>query len=155
MPFGDMKLNMEVDEEGCNKCHGASSPVHSSNGDIARVTIPLECIYQRIAIWKGTKKGERPMNGNLGCCIRDYINEPLTGSRLLDLQKDLEIELAQVVPEMPVTRVKVWSDERNKVSIESYIGDFEVNFTASAAELDQLHESLYSAMKDLRVGIFS
>lgn len=155
MPFGDTRLNMEFDEEGYNKCHGTGSPVHSSNGDTARVTDPLECIHQRIGIWKATKKGERPMNGRLGCCIRDYINEPLTGSRMLDLQRDVENELKELIPEYPVANVKVWSDERNKVSISSFIGQFEVNFSASAVELDELHRNLVNSMKGLRMGIFT
>jgi len=58
---------MVFDNGNC-RCHGQLSPVHSSNGDIARVT-PLvskegdidytDCIMQRLGIWLAVRKGER------------------------------------------------------------------------------------------------
>ena len=84
-------------DNGFCRCHGALSPVRTANGDIARVTNPLECIYQRIGVWLGTKKGERPLHPRFGCCIRDYMNEPLTMSKLKDL-KGQEKRLWYLIP---------------------------------------------------------
>ena len=47
----------------------------TANEDIARVA---NQIYQRIGIWLGIKKSERLLHPPFSCCIRDYINEPLT-----------------------------------------------------------------------------
>lgn len=150
--FGDVKLNNYVDEDGIDRCHGLLSPVHSSNGDIARVTDPLECIHQRIFLWKAIKKGEMPLSPNVGCCVRDYINEPLTATNLLNLKKDIAKDFANVFPEYKVEVKRVWSDTRNEVKIESQIGDFEVDLTCNSEELDRLHTILQIALEQLGMG---
>lgn len=149
--FGDVRLNMLVDVDGYNKCHGQLSPTHSSNGDIDRVTEIIDCMNQRVAIWKATKKGERPLHPNFGCCIRDYLNEPLTGSRLLDLKSDVQIELSALFPEFNVKVTQVTSSARNQVDIESTIGNFDIVIPANAGELQALNNSLNQALSDLRM----
>lgn len=154
MAFGDIALNWMVDEMGMNRCHGMLSPSRTPSGDIAHVTDPEMCIFQRIAVWKATKKGERQFNGNIGCCIRDYINEPLTQSRLLALQKDVERELKQVFPEMDVVVSRVRSDYRNQVTIETTIGNFDLEISSNSEELDRMHTDLQRALSDLRLGVY-
>lgn len=166
MVFGDIALNWMVDETGMNRCHGMLSPPRTPSGDIARMRLTAQpgtpeyeaqvrnCINQRIAVWKATKKGERAFNGQLGCCLRDYFNEPLTASNLLKVQKQVEWELGQILPEMNVRDVKVRTDARNQVTIESIIGNFEVEFATNPEELDRLHTDLQRAMGDLRIGVF-
>jgi len=172
MAFGDIALNNEVDEEGYNRCHGVYSPARTPPGDIARLVVTAvpgtpeyeaqvrKCIYQRIAIWKATKKGERQFNGRLGCCIRDYFNTPLTATRLIDLRDDVEKELKQIFPEFNVVNVRVRSDARNSVTIESVIGNFDIVFSSNPSELEENHDQMSRAMKglnvamrDLRIGV--
>jgi phage baseplate assembly protein W len=149
--FGDIALNFLVDETGICRCHGQLSPIRSSSGDIARITDELQCIQQRIAIWKATKKGERPLRPRFGCCIRDYIHEPLTGSRLLDLKADLQRDLSSLFPEMTVKVLKVESWERNSVNIETMIGNYEIEIPANAEELAKLDSMLQRALSDLNM----
>ncbi len=149
MAFGDIRLNIEDSNDGTCRCHGVKSPVHSSNGDIARVTDPLECIYQRISIWKGTKKGERPLNPKLGCCIYDFICEPMTYSKLLDLKGQITRELSEVFPEFRVSNVRVEVLARGEVRISANIGNNEVEFLGNAAEINALRSQLQTALKDL------
>lgn len=146
--FGDVRLNMLFDNGFC-RCHGALSLTRTANGDIARVTNPLECIYQRIGVWLGTKKGERPLHPRFGCCIRDYINEPLTQSRLLDLKGQIEYELKELFPEYTVSNVRVQVPERNTIKVEAVIGNSSVEFLGNAATLNKLNSQLNAALKDL------
>jgi phage baseplate assembly protein W len=146
--FGDVRLNMLFDNGFC-RCHGALSPTRTANGDIARVTNPLECIYQRIGIWLGTKKGERPLHPLFGCCIRDYINERLTQSRLLDLKGQIEYELQELFPEYTVSNVRVLVPERNTIKVDAVVGNSPVEFLGNAATLNKLNSQLNAALKDL------
>lgn len=146
--FGDVRLNMLFDNGFC-RCHGVLSPMRTASGDIARVTNPQECIYQRIGIWLGTKKGERPLHPRFGCCIRDYINEPLTQSRLLDLKGQIEYELHELFPEYTVSNVRVQVPERNTIKVEAVIGNSHVEFLGNAATLNKLNSQLNAALEDL------
>ena len=89
MAFGDVKMNSEINEAGECRCHGLWSPMRTANGGIARVTEEHECILQRIKVWLAVKKGERPLFPNFGCCIRSYINKPLTMAIVKELIQDL------------------------------------------------------------------
>ena len=148
MSFGDVRLNMLFDNGFC-RCHGALSPARTANGDIARVTNPLECIYQRIGVWLGTKKGERPLHPRFGCCIRDYMNEPLTMSKLKDLKGQIEYELQELFPEYTISKVRVTVPERNTINVEAQIGNYSVKFLGNAATLNKLRSQLNAALKDL------
>jgi len=151
---------MRFDNGNC-RCHGVLSPVHSSNGDIARVT-PLidtegdidytDCIMQRLGIWLAVRKGERPLFPNFGSCISDYINEPLTYSKLLDLKGQIERELKRdVFPEdtFKVSNVKVEVPARNEVRVSANIGNYAVEFLGNAATLSRLESQLARALSDL------
>ncbi len=154
MPFGDTAINFLVDEEGLCRCHGLLSPIHSSNGDVARVTDELKCIQQRIAMWKATRKGQRPLSSWFGCCIRDYINEPLTAGKLRDLRADIEKELKWLFEDegFEVKNVKVESWERNTVNITAMIGNYSMEIPASSNELFRLNSQMRQAMQDLGIG---
>jgi phage baseplate assembly protein W len=152
MAFGDIRVNMLVDEDGMCRCHGLLSPIHSSNGDIDRVTEELECILQRIAIWKATKKGERPLSPHFGCCVRSYFNEPLTGSRLLDLRADCERDLKDLFPDFPVRNVMVNSFERNSVTISATVASYNLTIPSDATELSKLSAQLHQTLKSLGMG---
>ena len=149
MPFGDIKLNMLIGEDGVCRCHGLLSPVHTSNGDIARVTDARDCIWQRLGVWLATKKGERPLNPRLGCCIKDYFNQPLTYSKLLDLRGDLERELKAVFPEFKVSGVKVEVPERDTVKVSATIGETEIEFLGNPATISSLESHLSRVLADL------
>jgi phage baseplate assembly protein W len=84
----------------------------------------------------GTKKGERPPHPRFGCCIRDYINEPLTQSRLLDLKGQIEYELQELFPEYTVSNVRVQVPERNTIKVEAVIGNSPIEFLGNAALKD-------------------
>lgn len=146
-------MNHDVDELGYNRCHGSASLTRTSYGDIARVTDPLRCIYQRIGIWKGTKKGERQFSGRIGCCIRDYVNEPLTANALINLRDEVEYELKQVFPELPVVVSRVRSDGRNEVTIETTIGNFEIDVQSNSAELETMHDNVSRMLKGLNIAM--
>ncbi len=148
MSFGDVRLNMLFDNGFC-RCHGVLSPMRTANGDIARVTVPLECIYQRIGVWLGTKKGERPLHPKFGCCIKDYINEPLTMSTLKALRGQVESELQEIFPEYVISNVRLFVPERNTIKVEAIIGNYPVQFLGNAATLNKLNSQLNAALKDL------
>ena len=148
MTFGDVRLNMLFDNGFC-RCHGVLSPMRTANGGTARVTVPLECIYQRIGVWLGTKKGERPLHPRFGCCIRDFMNEPLTMSKLKDLKGQIEYELHELFPEYTISNVRVTVPERNTIKVEAVIGNYPVEFLGNAPTLNKLRSQLNSAMRDL------
>lgn len=150
MTFGDVKLNMIFDDGFC-RCHGRLSPVRTPHGDIARVTDIVDCIYQRIGIWLATKKGERPLHPNFGCCIRDYINEPLTVATLKALRGHIEAELKEIFPEFEVRNVTVSVQERNTIEVRAYVGDVQIQFAGNEATLSRLNAQLREAMKDLKM----
>lgn len=150
MPFGDVKLNLTFDDGFC-RCHGLLSPVRTSHGDIARVVDPVECIYQRIGIWLATKKGERPIHPEFGCCIWEYINEPLTVAVLKELRGRVEAELQEIFPEYNVRNVTVTVVEKNTIEIRAYVGDAEVKFLGNEATLSKLNAQLREALKDLKM----
>lgn len=160
MLFGDIQLNMTFDNGTC-RCHGQLSPNRTSSGDIARVT-PItdkegntdytDCIMQRLGIWLAVRKGERPLFPNFGCCISDYINEPLTYSKLLDLKGQIERELKRdVFPEdtFTVSNVKVEVPARNEVKVSVNVGNYAVEFLGNAATLSRLESQLSRALSDL------
>ena len=148
MPFGDVRLNLVFDNGFC-RCHGLLSPERTANGDIARVTNPLECIFQRIGVWLGTKKGERPLHPRFGCCIRDYVNEPLTQSKVKELRGLVEYELQEIFPEFTVSNVRITVPERNTIKVEAAIGNYAVEFLGDPATLNKLRSQLNAALKDL------
>jgi len=148
MPFGDIRTNMQFDNGFC-RCHGLWDLARTLNGDIARVTDPLECIYQRIAVWLATKKGERPIHPNFGCCIRDYMNEPLTMSKLKELKGQVEYELQEIFPEFTVSQVRIQVPERNTIQVEARVGNFDIQFQGNEASLNKLRSQLNSALRDL------
>ncbi len=148
MPFGDVKLNMLFDNGYC-RCHGLMDLLRTANGDIARVTKPLECIFQRIGVWLACKKGERPLYPNFGCCIRDYMNEPLTMSKLKELKGQVESELKEIFPEFTVSNVRIQVPERNTIQVEAKIGDFEIEFQGNEATINKLRSQLNNALRDL------
>lgn len=145
---------MEINELGFCRCHGLVSFVRTPNGDFARVTQPLECIQQRIGMWLAVKKGERPLFPNFGCCIRSYINKPLTRATLKALKGELLAELRELFPEpeLQVSNLVITVPERNTISVWAYIGNFEVLFTENEAELNKLHSQLQRALSDLGMG---
>jgi phage baseplate assembly protein W len=146
--FGDVKLNGVFDNGLC-RCHGLLSPERTANGDIARVTDELGCIYQRIMIWLATKKGERPIHPNFGCCIWSYINEPLTMSKVAALKGEIEAELKEIFPEYEISNLRLTVPERNSIDIRVVIGSYPVEFLGNAAALNKLNSQLNAALKDL------
>lgn len=154
MPFGDFKCNMEVNELGFCRCHGVVSFVRTPNGDFARVTAIQECIMQRIGIWLAVKKGERPLFPNFGCCIRGYINKPLTVATLKALKGEIIADLRDLFPEpeLQVKNLIITVPERNTISVRAYIGNFEILFTENEAELNKLNSQLQMALSDLGMG---
>jgi len=161
MPWGDVWLNAHLDNDGICRCHGRLSPGHSPNGDIERVT-PIKqkdgttdyskCIEQRVVVWLACRKGERPIHPKFGCCIRDFYDEPLTGSRLIDLKGALERELSKDVfpeKEFKVSGVRVNSPARNVVKCEATVGNYDVEFTTDPAILAALQSQLSRALIDL------
>ncbi len=149
MPFGDVKTNGVFDNGFC-RCHGLWDLMRTAYGDIARVTDPQECIYQRIQVWLACKKGERPLHPNFGCCIRDYMNEPLTISLLKELKGKVEYELQHdVVPELTVSNVRIQVPERNTIQVEARIGNYDIKFQGNEATLNKLRSQLNSALRDL------
>ena len=160
MLFGDIQLNMTFDNGTC-RCHGQLSPNRTSSGDIARVT-PItdkegntdytDCIMQRLGIWLAVKKGERPLFPNFGCCIRDYINEPMTYSKLLDLQGQVERELRNDVfpeKEFTVSNVRVEPIARGEIRVSANVGNYAVEFLGNAAAINSLESQLARALSDL------
>ncbi len=146
--FGDFKTNMQFDNGFC-RCHGIFDLTRTTSGDIARVTDPLYSIYQRIGIWLACKKGERPLHPHFGCCIRDYMNEPLTISKLKDLKGQVEYELQEVFPEFKVSNVRIQVPERNTIQVEARIGNVDVQFLGNEATINKLHSQLKNALRDL------
>ena len=148
MSFGDIRLNMRFDDGFC-RCHGALDIARTPYGDMARVTKPIDCIYQRIGIWLATAKGERPLHPNFGCCIRDVMNETLTISRLKALKGQIESELQEIFPEYTISNVRVTVPERNTIQCEAQIGTYSVEFLGNPAELNRLRSQLNTALRDL------
>jgi len=147
--FGDIKINMAINEDGVCRCHGLLSPARTATGDIARVTKEHECVLQRIAIWLAVKKGERPLHPNFGCCIRSYINRPMTVSILKSLKGEIQAELEELFPEYQVSNLRVNVPARNEISIKVNIGAYPVDFLGNAAILNELNMVLNRALKDL------
>lgn len=149
MAFGDVKMNTEIYQDGLCRCHGLWSPVRTPNGDIARVTKERECILQRIMVWLSVKKGERPLFPNFGCCIRSYINKPLSVAVLKELKGQIQSELEELFPEYQVQNLRITVPERNAIRIEAYVGTVAVDFLGTAATLNELNTRLNSALSDL------
>jgi phage baseplate assembly protein W len=145
---------MKVYEDGVCRCHGLLSPVRTPAGDIARVTNERECILQRIGIWLATKKGERPLHPAFGCCIKEYINKPMTLATLKALQGAIKSDLDDLFPEYPVKNLRVTVPERNTVRIQAYVGHVEVDFLGSEPEINKLHDQLNHAMSDLGMAAY-
>jgi phage baseplate assembly protein W len=148
MSFGDVKLNLLFDNGVC-RCHGLLSPARTASGDTARVTKEQECIMQRIGIWLAVKKGERPIFPNFGCCIRSYMNMPLTVSILKSLKGQIQSELEELFPEYTVSGLRLEVPARNEISIKAYIGSYPVEFLGNAASLNEMNSRLNAALKDL------
>lgn len=151
MSFGDIKINALIGEDGVCRCHGLFSPVRTANGDIARVTKEHECILQRIMIWLAVKKGERPIFPNFGCCIRSYINRPLSVSVLKELKGQIQSELEELFPEYSVSNLVITVPERNAINIQVNVGAYPVEFLGNAAILNELNTALKRALEDLRM----
>lgn len=149
MPFGDVWMSTEVDEQGVCRCHGRWSPRRTANGDIARVTDPRKCIEQRIAVWLACKKGERPLHPYFGCCIRSYINKPLTMAILKELKGQIQADLESLFPEYVVSNLRVIPIARNEISVEVYIGSYHIEFLGTEASLNELRTRLNAAIGDL------
>jgi len=148
MAFGDVKINALFDNGIC-RCHGVLSLQRTATGDIARVTKEQECVLQRIMIWLAVKKGERPLHPNFGCCIRSYINRPMTVSILKSLKGEIQAELEELFPEYQVSNLRVNVPARNEISIKVNIGAYPVDFLGNAAILNELNMVLNRALKDL------
>jgi len=148
MAFGDVKMS-GVFENGECRCHGRWGPVRTSSGDVARVTKEQECIMQRIQVWLSVKKGERPLFPNFGCCIRSYMNKPLTMSVLKALKGEIQAELEELFPEYTVSNLRVTVPARNEIDIKANIGAYPVEFLGTAATLNELNSRLNEALKDL------
>jgi phage baseplate assembly protein W len=142
-------MNWEVGDDGVCRCHGKWSPKRTSNGDIARVTDPQKCIMQRIEVWLAVKKGERPLFPDFGCCIRSYMNKPLTMSILKALKGEIQAELEELFPEYAVSNLRVTVPARNEIDIKVNIGAYPVEFLGTAATLNELNSRLNEALKDL------
>ena len=149
MPFGDVKINYEIGEDGVCRCHGLMGPARTSNGDIARVTAPQECIMQRLAIWLAVKKGERPLHPQFGCVIRSYINMPLTMAVLKELTGLIRADLIDLFPEYTVSNLRITVPERNTIDIKVNIGGYDVEFVGNEANLAELRDMLNAALRDL------
>jgi hypothetical protein len=89
------------------------------------------------------------LNPRLGCCIKDYFNQPLTYSKLLDLRGDLERELKAVFPEFKVSGVKVEVPERDTVKVSATIGETEIEFLGNPATISSLESHLSRVLADL------
>ncbi len=148
MAFGDVKMNLLFDNGAC-RCHGLLSPQRTASGDVARVTKEQECIMQRIGIWLACKKGERPIHSEFGCCIRSYMNKPLTMSILKELKGQIQAELEELFPEYTVSNLRIDVPERNSISIKVNIGAYPVDFLGNAATLNELNSRLNAALADL------
>jgi len=142
-------MSASINEDGICRCHGLWSPVRTANGDIARVTQEHECVLQRIMIWLAVKKGERPLHPEFGCCIRSFINQPMTISILKDLKGQIQAELEELFPEYEVSNLRVTVPARNEVSIKANIGAYPVEFVGNAASLNELNTMLNRALSDL------
>lgn len=99
-----------------------------------------------------TKKGERPLHPEAGCCIREYFNKPLTYSNMLDLEGEITSELKDIFPEYTVARVSVGVEDRNTVKITAMIGDSAIEFLGNPGELSRLETQLSRALSDLGMG---
>jgi phage baseplate assembly protein W len=128
--------------------------MRTANGDIARVTKEHECILQRIKVWLAVKKGERPLHPNFGCCIRSYINKPLTVSILKELKGQIQFELEELFPEYVVSNLRITVPERNAIDIKVNIGAYPVEFLGNAATLNELSTLLNKALKDLHMASY-
>lgn len=142
-------MNWEVGEDGVCRCHGKWSPRRTSSGDIARITEEQACITQRIEVWLAVKKGERPLFPNFGCCIRSYINKPLTMSILKALKGEIQAELEDLFEEYEVYNLRVTVPERNTIKVQVNIGTVAVEFLGNAAALNELNSRLKAALSSL------
>jgi len=150
MPFGDIKLNLDFDLGVC-RCHGRLSPVRMPNGDVAKVTDKEECILQRLGIWLALSKGERPLFPHTGCCIREYINKPMTRSNMYDLRASLYRELSDVFPELEVKRVEVFPLDRYSIQINAIVGDTNLVLVVNNQSMAGLQKALEKVMSDLNI----
>jgi phage baseplate assembly protein W len=100
-------------------------------------------------IWLAVKKGERPLHPEFGCCIRSFINQPMTISILKDLKGQIQAELEELFPEYEVSNLRVTVPARNEVSIKANIGAYPVEFVGNAASLNELNTMLNRALSDL------
>jgi hypothetical protein len=150
MGFGDIKLNLDFDLGVC-RCHGRLSPVRTPNGDVAKVLHTEECLLQRLGIWLALSKGERPLFPYTGCCIREYVNKPLTKSNLYDLRANLYRELSDVFPELEIKKVEVTPIDRYSIQINAIIGDVDIVLAVSGQDLSVLQRALNKVMSDLHM----
>lgn len=154
MAFGDIKTNAYVGADGVCRCHGLWSLARTPNGGVARVTAERDCILQRIEVWLAVKKGERPLFPNFGCCIRSYMNQPLTMAKLKALKGQIQAELEELFPEYTVSNLRVTVPERNTISIKVNVGNIPVEFLGNEASLNELNSRLNSALADLGMAAY-
>jgi phage baseplate assembly protein W len=148
MPFGDIRLNMLFDNGIC-RCHGQLSPQRTASGDIARVTDEKGGMEQRLGIWLACKKGERPLHPQFGCCIWEFILEPMTIANLKRLKGQVQYELEELFPEYVVSNTRITVPARNTINVTSQIGPYPVEFMGNPATLGKLNTMLRSALSDL------
>lgn len=139
---------MNFDNGRC-RCHGRLSPRRTPNGDVALITDELECIMQRVAVWYGTERGERPLCPTAGCCIREFFNKPMTRSNLLDLKAELKVELQDVFPEFDLIEVELEPLSRSEVKIYVNIGNYDIEFIGNPGDVNVAQRALRQALRDL------
>ncbi|MGB5101631.1 MAG: hypothetical protein WBN94_13675 [Methanothrix sp.] len=79
-----------------------------------------------IGIWLACKKGERPLHPTFGCCIRAYMNKPLTMSILKSLKGEIQSEPKELFSEYTVSNLRITVPERNAIDIKVNIGAYPV-----------------------------
>jgi len=100
----DLRTNQRV-EGGYSKCHGGRDLLLSATGDLALVENERENLFQRLALWAVTPKGELT-DPRAGCALFAYRHAKLTNENMLMFAGEMLSDLRYSFPEWSIKGVQ-------------------------------------------------
>lgn len=105
--YDDFLYNADMWWDRAVTCHKNGDFALSPQGDIQYTSSAPQAILQKVFLWMSTAKGEIPGRPDIGCCIRTYFHKKATPSNFSMMQREIERELNDQIPELGVKSVTV------------------------------------------------
>lgn len=105
--YDDFLFNADLGWDKAITCHRNGDLALSPQRDIMYTSSAPQAILQKVFLWMSTAKGEIPGRPDIGCCIRSYFHRKATPSNFAVMQREIERELNDQIPELGVQSVTV------------------------------------------------